>query len=91
MKTKIATQKQGLRYFASLTPKQKDNTVNNIKAMRMGVFQLPIGLRTAIMQQSDLDKALKETILIEEQLKGQKCFKTEHGYFPLNISKIIRL
>ena len=82
MKTKRAMQKTGVRYFSSLTPKQKDKSVWAVTKMAHDLTGLPDGLALTIMIEGGLKKA---------ELYGCKMVFHEKSntWFPLNIREIV--
>ena len=90
-KTKKAMQKQGLKYFSSLTPLQKYKTVNNIRIIKNQLENLPFNLAMEILKNLPFESVIKENDFINNHLKGQKMFfyKKLDCYIPLNINQII--
>lgn len=89
MKTSIAMKQQGLRYFSSLTPIQKDKTIYLIVKAKLGLLGLSPGLSKSIMS-TMLDELIQTRETIEEKIKSQKCFKHEGVYYPLNVAELIK-
>jgi len=90
MKTKILMKKQGLRYFSSLNPLQKDKTILNIRILKNGLQNLPNGLAVEILNNKDFESNIKEIDFINNLIQGQKIFKHKDNYYPLNIEKILK-
>lgn len=90
MKTKTAMKKQGLRYFSSLTGKQKDETTNYILRVKFGLHELNEGLARAILNSYDLDEIIKVKNFIDTNIKSQKMFLHEGKFYPLNFKEIIK-
>lgn len=82
MKTKMAMQKTGVRYFSSLTPKQKDKSVWAVTKLAHNLTGLPDGLARTIAFEGGLKKA---------DLDGQKMFfvGSLDTWFPLEIKDVI--
>ena len=82
MKTEVAMRKNGLRYFSSLTPAQKDKSIWAVTKMAHDLTGLPDGLALTIMVEGGLKKA---------ELDGQKMFfvGSSGTWFPLGIKDII--
>ena len=89
MNTQIAMKKQGLRYFSSLTPVQKDRTVYLIVKAKLGLLGLSPALAKTIMA-SMTDELIKTSDFVDEKIKSQKCFKHEGNFYPLNIKEILK-
>lgn len=89
MKASIAMKQQGLRYFSSLTPVQKDRTVYLIVKAKLGLLGLQEGLAKAIMANM-LDELIQTRNFVDEKVKSQKCFKHEGVFYPLNIKEILQ-
>lgn len=90
-KTKLAMIKQGLKYFSSLTPQQKDTTIKAIRIVKNGISELPKGLAVEILKNKPFEDTIKELDFINEKIKGQKMFyysKLE-CFLPLNITEIL--
>ena len=87
MKTAIAMKKQGLRYFSSLSNVQKDRTVYLIVKAKLGLLGLSEGLAKTITANM-LDELIQTRNFVDEKIKGQKCFKHEGNFYPLNIKEI---
>lgn len=90
MRTRQEMQKQKLRYFSGLSAKQKDQMINDIRAMRKGIFDLPEGLRNSVLGAQPWEDMISEKSIIENMLKGAKCFKHPKGYYPLNLKFILK-
>lgn len=88
-KVKKAMQKQGLVYFSSLTSKQKDESINYIRIIKNGLLNIPYELAIEILKNKDLDEVLKENEFINNKIQGQKMFKHDKKYLPLNINEYI--
>lgn len=75
-------QKTGVRYFSSLTPKQKDKSVWAVTKLAHDLAGLPDGLARTIMVECGLKKA---------ELDGQKMFfiGSSDTWFPLEIKDVI--
>jgi hypothetical protein len=86
--TSEAMKQQGLRYFSSLTPIQKDRTVYLIVKAKLGLLGLSEGLARSIMNNM-LDELLKTREVVDEKIKGQKCFFHQGVYYPLNVKEIL--
>lgn len=89
MRVTEAMKKQGLRYFSSLTPIQKDRTVYLIVKAKLGLLGLSEGLARAIMNNM-LDELIQTRQLVDEQVKKQKCFCHKGVYYPLNVREILK-
>jgi len=89
MKTSTAMKQQGLRYFSSLTPVQKDRTVYLIVKAKLGLIGLSPPLAKTIMA-GMLDELIKTRDFVDEKIKSQKCFKHEGIFYPLNIKEILK-
>lgn len=89
MNTAKAMKLQGLRYFSSLTPVQKDKTIYLIVKAKLGLLGLSDGLAKAIMPEM-LDELIKTRELVEEKIKRQKCFCHEGTFYPLNVKEILK-
>lgn len=77
MRTKKAMKKTGLRYFSSLSPKQKDLALDALKALYEEKHDC-------------LGKQIKFEQNIHEHVKGQKMFKEEGTYYPLKLTDILK-
>ena len=86
---KKAMKQTGLVYFSSLQPKRKDELVNSIVQMRLGIFDLPEQVKKVILFNIPVDQLLELKVEIERQLKGGKCFKINGAFYPINLKKII--
>jgi hypothetical protein len=84
-----AMKKQGMRYFSSLTPIQKDRTVYLIVKAKLGLLGLSDGLARAIMNNM-IDELLQTRQFVDTQVKRQKCFIHQGVYYPLNIREILK-
>lgn len=84
-----AMKKQGMRYFSSLTPIQKDRTVYLIVKAKLGLLGLSDGLARAIMNNM-IDELLQTRQFVDEHVKRQKCFIHQGVYYPLNIREILK-
>ena len=88
MKTKKAMQQTGLRYFSSLSPKQKGNVRLHLVDFALGSAGLPDGLRQTIRKNIELDILLKFNNVLDRMLKRQKIFlnagsfRVLHGKVP---------
>ena len=89
MKTSVLMKQQGLRYFSSLTAKQKDETIFFILKAKLGLLKLPPTLVKTIMV-NIFDEVVQVRELIYEKVKNQKCFKHNGVYYPMNIQEIIK-
>lgn len=89
MKTAIAMKKQGLKYFSSLTPSQKDKTIFFIVKAKLGLSELSEGLAKAIISQMN-EEFTKTRDFVDQKIKNQKCFNYEGNFYPLNIKEIIQ-
>lgn len=89
MKTATAMKQQGLRYFSSLTPMQKDKTVYLLVKAKLGLLGLTPTLAKAIMANM-LDELIQTRNFVDEKVKNQKCFKHEGNFYPLNIKEILK-
>ncbi len=89
MSTALAMKQQGLRYFSSLTPVQKDRCVYLIVKAKLGLLGLSEGLAKAVMSEM-LDELIKTRELVEKLVKGQKCFLHKDVYYPLNVAEILK-
>lgn len=89
MNTSTAMKQQGLRYFSSLTPIQKDTTIFLIVKAKLGLLGLSKGLANALMNEM-LDELIRTRELVEKKIKKQKCFKHEGVYYPLNVKELIK-
>ncbi len=87
MKTATAMNKQGLKYFSSLTPSQKDKTIFFIVKAKLGLSELSEGLAKAIMSQMS-EEVIKTRAFVDQKIKNQKCFNHEGNFYPLNIKEI---
>lgn len=76
---KQAMKEQKLKYFSSLTAKQKDCSVFNIRKLRHNLTELPDGLAKQILCN------INERI----DLTGCKMFKHGNVYYPLNIKDFL--
>tara|TARA_B100001146_G_scaffold221179_1_gene231119 strand:- start:649 stop:936 length:288 start_codon:yes stop_codon:yes gene_type:complete len=91
-KVRRLMKEQGLKYFASISPKHKDKTTKAILMMRHDLYNLDHGLALAIINQStSLKDLIEEKNLIDGQLQGQKCFNHEGTWFPFNLADILKL
>lgn len=88
MRVTEAMKKQGLRYFSSLTPIQKDRTIYLIVKAKLGLLGLSDGLAKTLMSNM-LDELIKTRELVDQQVKGQKCFYHQGVYYPLNVREIL--
>ncbi len=88
MKVTEAMREQGLRYFSSLTPIQKDRTVYLIVKAKLGLLGLSEGLARSIMNNM-IDELIKTREFVDEKVKGQKCFFHKGVYYPLNVKEIL--
>jgi hypothetical protein len=84
-----AMKEQGLRYFSSLTPIQKDRTVFLIVKAKLGLLGLSEGLANSIMN-TMLDELIQTRHSVDEQVKKQKCFLHQGVYYPLNVREILK-
>jgi hypothetical protein len=89
MNTAKAMKQQGLRYFSSLTPVQRDKTIYFIVKEKLGLGQLADGLAKVIMSEM-LTELIKTRELVDNEVKKQKCFNYKGTYYPLNISEILK-
>lgn len=89
MNTATAMKLQGLRYFSSLTPVQKDRTIYLIVKAKLGLLGLREGVAKAVMAEM-LDELIKTRELVEEKIKRQKCFYHEGTFYPLNVKEILK-
>lgn len=89
MKVAQAMKEQGLRYFSSLTPKQKNETVNYIIKVKFGLHELNDGLAKVIINTYPLEKIIEARSFIHENIKNQKMFLHNGLRMPLNIQKLI--
>ena len=89
MKVTEAMKRQGLRYFSSLTPIQKDRTVYLIVKAKLGLLGLSEGLSRAIMREMTTE-LIQTRELVDQQVKKQKCFLHEGVYYPLNVREILK-
>lgn len=82
MKTKMAMQKTGVRYFSSLTPKQKDKSVWAMTKLIYELTELPDGLAREIFCAAGFEIP---------RLDGCKMVLHEKSntWFPLNIREIV--
>ena len=83
MKTVKAMKLQKLRYFSSLTPIQKDKTINNILRIKHGLTNLSEGLANTILYNIN-DYSVTDNIL------KQKMFLHKGFYYPLNFEEIVK-
>jgi hypothetical protein len=67
-----AMKKQGMRYFSSLTPIQKDRTVYLIVKAKLGLLGLSDGLARAIMNNM-IDELLQTRQFVDTQVKGRNA------------------
>ena len=81
MTTKKAMQQQGLRYFSSLTPKQKDKVTFFVLKLKNGLTNLPDGLSKTILSNLDYDFETRE------KLQKSKIFRYNGEFYPLNINE----
>lgn len=88
MKVTEAMKRQGLRYFSSLTPIQKDRTVYLIVKAKLGLLGLSDGVVKAIMHEMQ-DELLETRQFVDQQVKRQKCFLHKGVYYPLNVREIL--
>ena len=84
-----AMKKQGLRYFSSLTPVQKDRTVYLIVKAKLGLLGLSEGLARAIMNNMT-NELIQTREFVDKQVKKQKCFLHQGVYYPLNVREILK-
>jgi len=89
MNVKIAMKEQGLRYFSSLTPKQKDASTQYLLKVKLGLHDLNEGLSNTIAKAYPLDEITKTNSFIYDKIKGSKMFLHNGIYCPLNIQEII--
>lgn len=89
MNTAEAMKQQGLRYFSSLTPVQKDRTIYLIVKAKLGLLGLSESLSKAVMNEM-LDELIKTRELVEEQIKKQKCLNHKGVFYPLNVKEILK-
>ncbi len=82
MKTKRAMQKTGVRYFSSLTPKQKDKSVWAMTKLIYELTELPDGLARNIVYSGWVEIP---------RLDGCKMVFHEKSntWFPLNIREMV--
>lgn len=82
MKTKMAMQKTGVRYFSSLTPKQKDKSVWAMTKLIYELTELPDGLARNIIYSGGVEIP---------RLDGCKMVFHEKSntWFPLNIREMV--
>jgi len=88
MNTALAMKQQGLRYFSSLTPIQKDTTIFLIVKAKLGLLGLPQSVARALMVEM-LDELIRTRELVEQKIKRQKCFNHNGVYYPLNVKEIV--
>lgn len=89
MKVNQAMKESGLRYFSSLTPRQKDETVNYILKVKFGLHEINEGLAKVIINNYPYDKITEAREFIYENIKKQKMFFHNGIRIPLNIQKLI--
>jgi hypothetical protein len=89
MNTAKAMKQQGLRYFSSLSPVQKDKTIYLIVKAKLGLTGLAEGLSKVIMKEI-LNELIEARETVEDQIKKQKCFNHQGTFYPLNISEILK-
>ena len=89
MNTALAMKQQGLRYFSSLTPIQKDTTIFLIVKAKLGLLGLPQSVARALMVEM-LDELIRTRELVEQKIKRQKCFNHDGVYYPLNVKELIK-
>ncbi|KAF5044659.1 hypothetical protein DSECCO2_489470 [anaerobic digester metagenome] len=82
MSTNKAMKKVGLRYFSSLTPKQKDKSIWAVTKLAHDLAGLPDGLARTIAFEGGLKTA---------DLDGQKMFFIDSSdtWFPLEIKDVM--
>lgn len=88
MKVTEAMKKQGLRYFSSLTPIQKDRTVYLIVKAKLGLLGLSDGLAKSLMNEMYVE-LMHTRQFVDAKVKGQKCFLHKGVYYPLNVREIL--
>ena len=90
MKVKKAMSSQGVRYFNSLSPKQKDKAVNTILAIKNGLGELSLGLSMEILSNSV--NVVEGKIKICDKINGTKVFYFDKlkVWLPFNIKEILK-
>jgi hypothetical protein len=89
MNTVKAMKQQGLRYFSSLSPVQKDKTIYLIVKAKLGLTGLSEGLAKVMMKEMLLE-LIHTREIVENEVKKQKCFNYKGTYYPLNVKEIIK-
>jgi hypothetical protein len=89
MNTVKAMKQQGLRYFSSLSPVQKDKTIYLIVKAKLGLTGLSEGL-AKVMMKGMLLELIHTREIVENEVKKQKCFNYKGTYYPLNVKEIIK-
>jgi hypothetical protein len=89
MNTVKAMKQQGLRYFSSLSPVQKDKTIYLIVKAKLGLTGLSEGL-AKVMMKGMLLELIHTREIVEHEVKKQKCFNYKGTYYPLNVKEIIK-
>lgn len=74
-----------MRYFSSLTGKQKDATINSIIILANGLEKIDKGLALQILLASEKYNRTE----VENSIAGQKVFKYNNIYYPFNFKQII--
>lgn len=73
-----------LRYFSSLTSKQKDKSILALRLMRNDLHALPKELGLSI-----LNHCFNDWGIVFNKLKGAKMFIKDGVFYPLNFKDII--
>lgn len=84
-----AMKNQGLRYFSSLTPIQKDRTIYLIVKAKLGLLGLSETLSRAVMREITTE-LIEVREFVDEKVKKQKCFLHQGVYYPLNVIEILK-
>ena len=92
MNTKKAMKKCNVRYFSSLSIKQKCNSIQNIRIIKNNLIGLKKGLAEHILKMRDFDVVIKENEFIDSHLKGSKMFfyNKLNCWLPLNNTEIYK-
>lgn len=83
MKTKIAMRERGLRYFSTLTEKQRRESLLMMNKITHQLLDIPDGLVTSIIFGAGLNFV---------DLSGCKmfCHKGTNIWYPLNFNEVIK-
>lgn len=76
-------------YYSQLTLKKQSEIFSNIISLKLNISNLDKELQNVIKSNINLDDLLEYKYNFNKLIKGQKCFKHEGLYYPLNIKTLI--